>query len=111
MLASSLNVSVGADVRLSLHLTNSTDRPLELRFPSGQTHDFIILDATGVEAWRWSAGRMFTQALQARTLAAGESLTYEERWSPDSATGQFTAVGRVLSANHAVEQRVEFTLP
>jgi hypothetical protein len=110
-LASSLNVSVGDEVRLSIHVTNSTDRPIELRFSSGQTHDFVILDASGAEVWRWSAERMFTQALQTRSLAAGESISYEERWSPDNASGTFTAVGRVASTNLPIEKRVEFTLP
>ena len=110
-LASSLNVSVASGVRLTLHFTNSTDTPLELRFPSGQTHDFVILDASGAEVWRWSADRMFTQALQTRALAPGESLAYEERWSPGNAAGTFTAVGRLASSNHPIEQRIEFTLP
>ena len=35
---------------------------VELDFPDGQTHDFVVLDAAGSEVWRWSDGRMFTQA-------------------------------------------------
>lgn len=111
ILASSLSVSIANDVRLTLHFTNSTTAPLELRFPSGQTHDFVILDATGAEVWRWSAGRMFTQALQTRALVPGESITYEERWNPGDASGVFTAVGRLASTSHPMEQRIEFTLP
>jgi hypothetical protein len=111
VIASSLDVSVGTDVRLTLHVTNSSDSTVELRFPSGQTHDFAVVDSTGREVWRWSADRMFTQALQTRTLAAGHSLTYEERWSPGSITGALTAVGRLASVNLPVEKRVEFTLP
>ncbi len=109
--ASSLDVSVGAEVGLSLHVTNTSDQPLEVRFASGQTHEFAVLDAGGREVWRWGADRMFTQALQTRTIAAGQTVTYEERWAPAGASGRFTAVGRLTSTNVPLEQRVEFTYP
>jgi hypothetical protein len=111
MLASSLDVSVGAEVVLALHITNTSGQPLEVRFASGQTHEFAVLDAGGREVWRWGADRMFTQALQTRTIAAGQTVTYEERWSPAGASGRFTAVGRLHSSNVPLEQRVEFTYP
>jgi hypothetical protein len=111
MLASSLDVSVGAEVVLSLHVTNTSDQSLEVRFASGQTHEFAVLDAGGREVWRWGADRMFTQALQTRTIAAGQTVTYEERWSPAGASGRFTAVGRLTSSNVPLDQRVEFTYP
>lgn len=109
--ASSLNVTVGQDVRFTLHVTNPGDAPLELRFPSGQTHDFVVLDESGREVWRWSTDRIFTQALQTRSLGAGESATYEERWAPAASTGSFTAIARLTSTNVPVEQSVQFTLP
>ncbi len=111
MLASSLDVTVGAEVVLALHATNTSDQPLEVRFASGQTHDFAVLDAEGREVWRWGAERMFTQALQTRTIAAGQTVTYEERWVPGGATGRFLAVGQLSSTNVPLEQRVEFTYP
>src|SRR5688500_15643838 len=63
-LASSLDVRVADGVRFTLHVTNRGGRNLELMFPSGQTHDFVVLDAAGKQLWRWSEGRMFTQAMQ-----------------------------------------------
>lgn len=111
VLASSLDVSVADDVRLTLHITNTADSTVELQFMSGQTHDFAVADSAGRELWRWSADRMYTQALQTRTLAAGESLTFEERWSPGDARGRFTATGLLTAASHPIEQRVEFSLP
>ena len=111
VLASSLDVAVGTDVQLTLHITNAGDSTLELQFVSGQSHDFVVVDSTGAEIWRWGADRMFTQALQTRTLAAGQSLTYEERWTPGNATGQLTAIARLTSSNLPVEKRVDFALP
>jgi hypothetical protein len=111
VIASSLDVAVGSEVRLTLHITNTTDQPLELRFPSGQTHDFAVVDSTGRELWRWSAERMFTQALQTRIVGAGQSVNYEERWNPGGATGELTAIGQLTSTNHPLVKRVEFSLP
>ena len=37
---------------LSVH--NNTSKMLELRFPDGQTHDFVVKDFAGKEIWRWS---------------------------------------------------------
>lgn len=110
-IASSLNVSVGEDVRLALHITNVSPEPVEIQFASGQTHDFAVLDSTGREIWRWSEGRMFTQATHSQSLDSAETLTYEERWTPSSAAGRFTVIGRLVSTNRPVEQRLEFSLP
>lgn len=110
-LASSLDVSVSGSVRFALHVTNATGRRLELNFPSGQTHDFAVLDASGREVWRWGADRMFTQALQNKLVDSRETLTFEETWQPGSARGSFTAIGTLRSDNYPVETRVEFTLP
>lgn len=70
-LATSLDVGVRDGVALVLHVTNTTDQKLELRFPSGQMHDFAILDAQGRELWRASAERMYTQSLQTTLLDPG----------------------------------------
>ena len=111
-LASSLRVTVKDGVGLAFHITNATDKKLELTFPSGQTHDFIILDASQREIWRWSRERMFTQSVQTKMLDGGETLTFDERWKPAApAAGTYTAVALLTSDNHHLESRVEFRLP
>jgi Intracellular proteinase inhibitor len=110
-LASSLGVTVGRDVHLAFHVTNATSKLLELRFDNGQTHDFSVLDSLGREVWRWSAGRMFTQALQAKALAAGQTLSFEDRWDAAERHGRFTAVATLASGNFPLERRIEFELP
>jgi hypothetical protein len=53
----------------------SKDEPgAEVR--SGTPHD----DEDPEEVWRWSDGRMFTQALESRTLDAGETETFTFVW-------------------------------
>ena len=110
-LASSLEISVKDGVTLAFHATNRDARRVEVVFPSGQTHDFTILDSAGREVWRWSEGRLFTQALQNRVLAPAETMTWRERWSPGTRSGTFVAVATLRSSSHPVESRVEFTLP
>jgi intracellular proteinase inhibitor BsuPI len=107
---SSLNVKVNGEVAFSFHITNNATKSLELTFPSGQTYEITVLDSLGREVWRWSEGRLFTQALQNRVLEANETVTYQGRWKPSN-SGRFTAVAALRSANHPLEQRLEFDLP
>lgn len=110
-LASSLNVAVGKEVDLNFLLTNGETRKVELSFPSGQTHDFVVLDALDREVWRWSTGRIFTQAMQNQVLEQNESLTYRASWDPGDRHGTYVAVVSLNSATHPVEQRMRFDLP
>jgi len=108
-IASSLDVKVGEAVQFTFHVTNSSSKRVELRFPSGQTHDLVVLDPVGREVWRWSTGRMFTQAMQNKVLSASDTLTFTETWRPEHA-GTFTAVASLLSENYPTEQRAAFSL-
>lgn len=109
-LASSLAVTVRDGVHFSLELKNNTTKMVELRFPNGKTHDFFVLDDSGREVWRWSAGRMFTQALQNKLIMAKENAVFADSWDAANAHGKFTAVAVLASDNHPVEERVEFAL-
>ena len=108
-IVASLDVTVGEEVRFAFHVTNSSTKRVELRFPSGQTHDVIVLDSQGREVWRWSAGRMFTQSMQTKLIGAADTVTFSETWKPQN-PGTFTAVARLLSENFPVEERSDFSL-
>jgi hypothetical protein len=110
-IASSLEVTVAGDVAFALHVTNNASRRLELTFPTGQTHEIVVLDTLGREVWRWSAGRMFTQALQNRVLESSETVTYQATWKTVPPAGTFVAVASLASRNQPLQQRVEFTVP
>jgi hypothetical protein len=108
-ITATLDVKVGDDVKFSFRVTNTSTKRVELRFPSGQTHDLTVLDTQGREVWRWSRGRMFTQSMQNKVLGASDTLTFTETWHPEH-PGQYTAVASLLSQNHPAEQRAEFAL-
>jgi hypothetical protein len=105
-----LAVTVGDDaVDLELQVRNDGGRRAEVKFPNGQTHDFIVLDSLGREAWRWSEGRLFTQTVRNRHLNSGDSFTLTERWT-SPAPGSYTIVARLRSVNYPAEVRTPLLL-
>ena len=54
-----------------LALRNGQNEPIELVFPSGQSFDLVLRNDKGEAVYRWSDGRMFTQALRRENLAPG----------------------------------------
>ena len=53
-------------------VTNASRTRLDLLFPTSQRAD-VVLVSDGVEAYRWSTDRIFTQAEEEETLLSGES--------------------------------------
>jgi hypothetical protein len=98
-------------LRFSLNVRNNTSKMLELRFPDGQTHDFVVKDFAGKEVWRWSKGRMFTSGMRSETLKRKENTVFEESWKSAGQHGSFTAVAILRSNNFPVETSVQFVLP
>jgi hypothetical protein len=105
-LEGSLAVDVDAGIRFEFVVTNRDDEPAELQFRTGQAAEFVVTDDDG-EVWRWSDGRVFTQALRRETLGPGDSVMHEAAW-PDPPPGAYHAVA-TLAAEHAdVEARARF---
>lgn len=103
--------SEAAAIRFALQVVNTGKKSIELTFPSGQTHDFVILDSLDREVWRWGRGRLFTQALQNKLLSRGESLEMTETWSaPTLKPGTYTAVAVLKSENYPVTERTGFSV-
>lgn len=92
-----------------IEVTNESPKRTELTFSSGKSHEFIVLDSTGQEVWRWSKGRLFTQTMQARLLEAYDSAIFRELWSPEK-PGHYTLIAELYSEDHPVRQNVDFSL-
>lgn len=107
--------AAGDSVHFVLQVTNTTDAPIELVYPSGQSFDFQVEDASGEIVWTWSANRMFMQAIREETLGAGETLTHSASWLPseygEMPAGEYTVTGTLTVADRTVEQRTTFRLP
>ncbi|WP_411955098.1 BsuPI-related putative proteinase inhibitor [Alkalibacillus sp. S2W] len=68
-------------VVFNMTLTYEGDEPVELTFPSGQKFDVNVTQAdTEKSAYRYSADRSFTQAIQTENLESGDTLNYKDTW-------------------------------
>ncbi|MDR0136425.1 BsuPI-related putative proteinase inhibitor [Metabacillus idriensis] len=116
-----LSVDAKADdgiVQINMTVKNQTDEEKNFEFSSGQKYEIIITDPNGAEVYKYSKGRMFTQALQYMTLPPGESQTYQETCDMKSAgtkleAGEYTVT--VMFAGKAegvkrLEQKQKFTI-
>jgi hypothetical protein len=111
-LASRFQVKLDRDgVEFALDLTNETKKHIELTFPNGQTHEFVVVDSVGREIWRWSSSRMFTQAVQNKLLSSGESMRVAEHWDHPTRHGKYTAIATLNSTNYPIQERADFVLP
>ncbi len=107
-LSAELNVTAQPnEVLFVLNVTNGGGKRVEVNFPNGQTYDFVVVDSTGREVWRWAQGRLFTQSIQNKLLSRGQSMRISERWHAPR-TGRYTAVAMLRSTNYPVEQKVAF---
>lgn len=112
LLPSMQATALGDSVQFVLQVTNTTSETVDLEYRSGQSFDFVVLDETGSEVWRWSEGRMFTQALRHESLGPGETITHSALWSAeDRPAGAYAVVGTLTVADRSVQQRTEFRLP
>lgn len=105
-LTGGLSADVDDAVEFEFTVTNTGTEPRELEFRSGQVADIVVRSGDD-EAWRWSDGRMFTQALQTEMLPPGESLVFEGSWA-DPVRGTYEAVAALEATNANVEARAEF---
>lgn len=70
----------GENVQFEMTLKNNTEEEKNFEFRSGQKYDIIVLDKNGAEVYKYSKGRMFTQAIQYVNLLPGKSQTWQETW-------------------------------
>ena len=110
-IAAALDVKVADGVQFGFRVTNTAPGKVELLFHSGQTHDIVVVDSLGREVWRWSEGRMFTQALQNRVLESNGSVSWTAAWKSVVPPGKYVAIASLLSENRPLEERVEFQVP
>lgn len=108
-LISTLGVTVKNGVNMNFRVVNEGSKRLEVNFPSGKTHEVVVIDSLGREVWRWSSGRMFTQSLQNKVLHASDTLDYDATWR-NAPAGKYTAIATLASENYPMEQRADFVV-
>lgn len=105
----------GDTIRMRLVAFNRTERPMTLRFPTAQRHDFLIrrdaAGAAGGVVWRWSDGRFFAQARGEEVLDPGrpELAATASHPAPDE-PGIYRVVGTVTAPNWPLSATVPITV-
>lgn len=102
--------AAGEPITFTLGVKNPTDSAITLRFATGQRYDFVIESAAGAEVWRWSADRVFTQALGAQVVPPGWELDYEETFAGRLAPGTYRVRGIVPSVGDTLVARAEVVI-
>lgn len=102
-----LDDHVDDDVTFEFTVQNTSNQEIELMFRTGQHGEVTVYDAeTDDLEWRWSEGRMFTQAIEHKTLAPGDELSMEFMWQAPP-RGEYFVVAELtadvdVSANTSV---------
>jgi hypothetical protein len=109
-LTSKLTVKAGDVVELNLSVRNNTKKMVELRFASAKTHEFVLLNSGGAEVWRSGKQRMYTQVMQAKLVKSKDVAVYSEEFNAAKLHGHYTAIAKLESENHPIEERIEFDL-
>ncbi len=108
-LTSTLAVTVKNGVALNFRVMNTGSKRLEVNFPSGQTHEVVVVDSLGREVFRWSKDRMFTQSIQNKVLHVSDTLDFDATWK-NAPAGKYTAIATLASENFPMEQRTDFVV-
>lgn len=107
-LEAAIDVTVSDDVEFTFRVTNVGTNPLDLTFPSGQLAELIV-ERDGAEVWRLSDGRLFTQALQTRTVEPDEALTVSAHWSAPE-PGRYRVTGSLEARNMDAQASATFVV-
>ncbi|MGH7518616.1 MAG: BsuPI-related putative proteinase inhibitor [Gemmatimonadales bacterium] len=83
------DVPQGDPVPVTLRLTNTSDRPLTVYLQGRPTaFDIVVKDEGGAVVWRRLEGQTITAILGIRTLAPGETLSFEDVWPQRDQAGR-----------------------
>ena len=71
---------VGTTIMVKYTITNLSDKPLVLNFPTTQQYDWTITNAEGNLVYQWMANKKFAAVATHLTIPAGASDGFESSW-------------------------------
>jgi hypothetical protein len=75
-------VPAGNGYKLTLTVTNISDKLLPFNFNTGQSYDFVVMDSqTKKEIWRWSRRMFFTSVIRSEAIAGGKAWRFDAEWN------------------------------
>jgi hypothetical protein len=93
MLTGEIRVEPGETLRLHYTVENTGETATELTFADGGRADCAVFDGDA-ELWRWSSGRLFTQAVEHDRIEPGGSREFTFEWEP-TGPGEYVARGEL----------------
>lgn len=99
----------GGPVRWAFSVTNRGDEVRALMFPSGQEGD-VVLEAGGVERYRWSRDKAFVLMITERELDAGETWSFSLEDVLDVEPGRYSLVASVTATPPPPVVRAELSV-
>lgn len=116
------DVTVASDAAVfDLKAKNVSQEQLSLTFHSGQEFEVVVMDGQGEEVYRYSAGKMFTEAIKTISLDPGKTLAWQDKWVfPEEVQGGSFKVKMFVTSRKINDKEVEigtlstttnFTLP
>lgn len=90
--------SAATKMTVRITLRNTQDQPLTLMFGSGQIYEIVLKNEAGDIVYRWSDGKVFTQALISQSFGPGEKnyaviVPLVDKAGKPLASGKYTAEG------------------
>jgi hypothetical protein len=71
---------VGTTITVKYTITNLSDKPLVLNFPTAQQYDWTVTDAEGNLVYQWMANKKFAAVTTQLTIPVGTSDGFESSW-------------------------------
>lgn len=90
-------IVAGDTVWWAFEVENVTSEPIDLVFTSGQKGE-VVLTQNGVQKYRWSADKVFTEAIETVVLGPGESVSVVLNDVPAVVAGQYELAGRITAS-------------
>ncbi len=90
-------IKTGEPVWWAFDVKNGGSAPFSLTFSSGQRAD-VVLSQNGVEKYRWSDGKSFTQAIETVMIKPGDTLPVVLNDTLQVAPGEYDFVATVTGA-------------
>src|SRR5262249_30243566 len=108
---------VSGGTKFVFTVINSTEKLVPFSFKSGQTYDFVVLDAaSGQEVWRWSRRMFFSQVVRQEALRPSRNWTFEAVWNHRdndlnvASPGKYTVIASLATQPVMESEPVAFEL-
>lgn len=98
-------IAQNGTVEFKMALKNDRDEDVEFTFNTGQRFELVVHDEKGEQKYRYSQGKMFTQAFQTIILKPGEVYEFTDVWKAENLeTGEYKATVTFLGKSESVKK-------